>query len=279
MVHKHQCFNLLGKVVLERVIFTPPLQLLEKLNQEVCLLYALNGNSSLYSSDSKFSMQNEKGVLMKCGNYYNHWAMNVDNSNSEVVAIHFHSDVIRSIYEDKVPQFLIANRKVKSRSIQVIENNELIKPYIESLLFYFNNPQIVDDEVIILKVKELLNLLYKLNSNNIRDLMHDLFNPRNIDFKQTIQANLYENLSMEALAHLTNLSLSTFKRKFKEVFAETPSAYIRTKRLEKAAQLLQVSDERIIDVCFNCGFGNLDSFSKSFKKVYGLTPTEFRKRG
>lgn len=277
MIHKHQHFNLLGKVILERVIFTPPLRLNESLNDEACLLYSISGEARLYSVEKKIPLKAESSVLMKCGNYFNHWLENKDGSRNEAVAIHFYPEVIHYIYQDKVPAFLISENRKKPSDIQSFEKNEFIKPYIESLLFYFEQPEMVDEDIIILKLKELLALLYKLNSNNVRALLSDMFNPSVMDFKKLIEDNLYENIAVDEMAHLTNLSLSTFKRKFKKVFEESPANYIRTKRLEKAAQLLKVSEASIQDICFDCGFNSIDNFSKSFRKAYGLPPSEYRK--
>lgn len=278
MIHKHQHYDLLGKVVLERVIFTPPLRLKERLDSEACLLYSIKGNSTLYDANQKYNLSTNNGILMKCGNYFNHWHLNKDSSQNEAIAIHLYPDLIRYVYKDKLPGFLADKKQNKAVALHLINGNQLLKPYVESLLLYFNNPEIVDEEVIILKVKELINLLYKIDSNNIRDLLHDLFNPQNYDFKQIINRNVYEDLSTEELAHLCNLSLSSFKRKFKSVFDDTPASYIKNKRLEKAAQLLNISEDRIIDICFDCGFSNVDNFSKSFKIKYGCTPSEYRKK-
>ena len=93
--------------------------------------------------------------------------------------------------------------------------------------------------------------------------MKDLFNPDEYSFKEIIQNNLYEDLSVDNLAMLTNLSTSSFKRKFKEVFDDSPAHYIKTKRLEKAADLLVVSNQRITDICYECGFSDIGHFSTS----------------
>jgi AraC-like DNA-binding protein len=278
MIHKHQHYDLLGKVVLERVVFTPPLRLKERLDSEACLLYPIKGSSSLYAAKQKYALNPRNGILMKWGNYFNHWHVNKDNSQNEAIAVHLYPELIRYVYQDKLPEFLSTKKQDTSVTLQLINGELVLKPYVESLLLYFNNPSIVDEEVVVLKVKELINLLYKINSNNVRALLHDLFNPRQYDLKHIVNKNLYEELSIEELAHLCNLSLSSFKRKFKEVFDDTPAAYIKHKRLEKAAQLLSFSEDRIIDICFECGFSSVDNFSKSFKQKYDLTPSEYRKK-
>ncbi|MFY0689175.1 MAG: helix-turn-helix transcriptional regulator [Cyclobacteriaceae bacterium] len=278
MIHNHQHFDLLGKIILERVLFTPPLRLNEKLDDEACLLYSLVGNATLYGVSKKYNIQSDNGVLMKCGNYFNHWHFNKEETQNEAIAIHFYPDVIQYVYQGSVPAFLISDNQKEPIDFQVIDKSELIKPYIESLLYYFNHPEIVDEDIIILKVKELLNLLYKFDGNNIRKLLGDLFNPTTVNFKKTIEDNLYENLSLEEMAHLTNCSLATFKRRFKEIFDMSPAAFIREKRLERSAQMLQVSDDSILSICITSGFGSIDNFSKAFKKTYGLSPSEYRKK-
>ncbi|SEB40425.1 Helix-turn-helix domain-containing protein [Tenacibaculum sp. MAR_2009_124] len=276
MIQSHQHYDLLGKVVLERVVFTPPLRLKEQMESEACLLYSIKGNSALYHVNKKYDIKSHNGVLMKCGNYFNYWQENADNSENEAVAIHLYPELIKYVYNDKIPDFLTDKSNQKDSKIQVIKSNELLKLYIEGLMIYFNNPDIVDEDLIVLKVKELLNILYKLDSNNIRNLLHDIFNPSNVHFKNIIGNNVFEDISIEEIAHLCNLSISSFKRKFKESFNDTPASYFKNKKLEKATQLLTVSSDRILDISIDCGFSSVDSFSKSFKKKYGLSPTEFR---
>ncbi|MDQ0641228.1 AraC-like DNA-binding protein [Pedobacter sp. W3I1] len=74
------------------------------------------------------------------------------------------------------------------------------------------------------------------------------------------------------------MSLSSFKREFARHYNDTPANYIKTKRLEKAAELLLISDERIKDIAFNCGYNDLANFTKSFRERYSCTPSDFRER-
>ena len=278
MIHKHQHYDLLGKIVLERVIFTPPLRLREQMHAEACLLYSVKGNSTLYNGGESYSLTPDTGALMKCGNYFNHWHENKGDSKNEAVAIHLYPDLIRHVYQNDIPAFIVNKTPEESKAVHLLKEEEILKPYIDSLLLYFNNPEIIDEAIIILKVRELLSLLYKLDSSNVREMLHDLFNPDQYNFKEVVNKNLYEDLSLEELAHLCDMSLSSFKRRFKTVFDDTPASYFRNKRLEKAAQMLQFSDSRITDICFDCGFPSVDSFSRAFKQKFGTSPSGFRKQ-
>jgi AraC-like DNA-binding protein len=75
---------------------------------------------------------------------------------------------------------------------------------------------------------------------------------------------------------MTNLSLSSFKREFKKNYNDSPANYIRNKKLEKAADLLLISEERITDIAFDCGFNDLANFSTLFHDKFNCTPSAYR---
>jgi len=103
-----------------------------------------------------------------------------------------------------------------------------------------------------------------------------LFSPTTYSFTQIIDAHIFSDLSTEDLAQLTNLSLSSFKREFKRVYNDSPANYIRNKKLEKAAELLVISPERITDIAYDTGFNDLAHFSKCFQEKFGTSPSGYR---
>jgi AraC-like DNA-binding protein len=108
------------------------------------------------------------------------------------------------------------------------------------------------------------------------DFLAGLFSPINIEFKATIQQNLYANLSIDELARLCHLSTSSFKRKFNEVYAQSPKKYISRMKIERAAKLLKSKDLRISDVAYDVGFESVATFNRNFHSVYGKSPSEYR---
>ncbi|WP_240613043.1 helix-turn-helix domain-containing protein [Chitinophaga parva] len=70
--------------------------------------------------------------------------------------------------------------------------------------------------------------------------------------------------------------MSSFKREFTKLYNDSPANYIKAKRLEKAAELLQASDNRITDIALDCGFNDLANFTKSFRDKYNVTPSNYR---
>ena len=94
--------------------------------------------------------------------------------------------------------------------------------------------------------------------------------------KDLIDARYREPLDVNALARAAHLSPAHFSREFRRAFGETPHQYLLTRRLERAAALLRNTDRSVAEVCFAVGLSSVGSFTTSFGRVYGLSPTAYR---
>jgi len=200
-----------------------------------------------------------------------------ERQRGEVVIVTFHPEILKQIYQRELPAIVQPSNTVSNQSSSTINNDFLIQKYIEGLLFYFENPSLVNDEILVLKLKEIILLLAQTReSDNIQVILSQLFSSTKFTFKQIIAAHLFSQINVEELAQKTNLSVSSFKREFKKLYDDSPANYIKTKRLEKAAELLLASDQRISDIAFDCGFNDLANFTKSFHDKFGVSPTHYR---
>jgi AraC-like DNA-binding protein len=94
--------------------------------------------------------------------------------------------------------------------------------------------------------------------------------------KDLIDARYADPLDTAALAAQACCSEAHFIRSFKRAFGETPHRYLLTRRLERAAALLRNTDYTVAEVCLNVGLTSVGSFTSSFRRVYGTTPTAYR---
>ncbi|NLY53385.1 MAG: helix-turn-helix transcriptional regulator [Firmicutes bacterium] len=92
-----------------------------------------------------------------------------------------------------------------------------------------------------------------------------------------IESHFMQALSVETLAAAAGLSLSHFIRAFKLHTGKTPHAYLTNLRIEKATEKLQDKKLRITDIALACGFSNPGHFTTVFKRIMGITPSEYRK--
>lgn len=91
-----------------------------------------------------------------------------------------------------------------------------------------------------------------------------------------IEKNLEQELSLKCLSKMACFSPFHFHRSFLAITGETLNAFITRKRIEKiAALLLTGTRDHLTDLAFKYGFNSANSFSRAFKKFYGVTPTAF----
>ncbi|HUB76335.1 MAG TPA: helix-turn-helix transcriptional regulator [Solirubrobacteraceae bacterium] len=85
-------------------------------------------------------------------------------------------------------------------------------------------------------------------------------------------------LDVAAIARAALMSPAHFSRQFRAAYGETPHAYLMTRRIERAKALLRRGDMAVTEVCFEVGCSSLGSFSASFTRLSGETPTAYRGR-
>jgi AraC-like DNA-binding protein len=94
--------------------------------------------------------------------------------------------------------------------------------------------------------------------------------------RDAIDARYAEPLDVAALARVARASPAHFIRTFRRAFGETPHQYLLTRRMERAAALLRDTDHSVARVCMEVGLSSVGSFTTSFRRVVGMTPTAYR---
>jgi len=89
-------------------------------------------------------------------------------------------------------------------------------------------------------------------------------------------ARYAEAIGVEEMAAAAGLSKAHFSREFRRTFGESPYVYLLTRRLERAAAVLRNTDHSVAEVCLEVGLQGIGSFTTSFKRMYGMTPTAYR---
>src|SRR5262245_22259782 len=94
--------------------------------------------------------------------------------------------------------------------------------------------------------------------------------------KDLADARYFEPLFVTDLARAPGLSRAHFSREFRRAFGEPPHTYLLTRRLERAAALLRTTDRSVAEICFAVGLQSVGSFTTSFTRTFGVSPTRYR---
>ena len=247
----------------------------EYFEDEACFVFVNEGEVSIRSQTEYMNLKKNNAILAKCLNYFFETDDKQKESSDgiEVIAVILHPSQVEELFGFDLSQ---SNYSIKY-NIKQIDVDRLLTYFKESINIMLDNPELADERMVETKLKEFVLLITKSqNAPSQLDFLSALFKPLDIEFKSTIQHNIYSNLTLDELARLCHLSISSFKRKFSEVFKVSPKKYISQKKIEKAAALLRSSSSRISDIAYDVGFDSLATFNRNFTAAYGKSPSEYR---
>ena len=93
-----------------------------------------------------------------------------------------------------------------------------------------------------------------------------------------IENRLDEDISQEECARSACVSLSGLQKLFRNVFHKSIGDYITRRKLTAAAKELQQREMTVLDIALKYGWGSAEAFTRAFSRVWGVTPTEYRRR-
>jgi AraC-like DNA-binding protein len=104
-------------------------------------------------------------------------------------------------------------------------------------------------------------------------------NRRMLRSRDAIDRAYAQPLDIRDLARVASVSEAHFIRTFRATFGETPHRYLQRRRVERAMFLLRETGRTITDICLDVGFTSLGTFSRTFRDIVGVNPTDYRAQG
>lgn len=212
------------------------------------LVYYLSGNGITSIGDTAFSFTENSFAIIPAGMEHNE----THYTDSEVICIEFSgtSDLQLSFFKDA--SFEIS----KTLKEMLVEVNKQAYAYREMLT---------------VKLNELM--LY------IRRMVNNVGNTKNFEYIiNYICENFHEQLNLSDCAKQLNLSYDYFQHKFKTLTGLSPRQYLLEQRLIASRKMLKSGEFNCTEIAYRCGFCTSAQFSAIFKKKYGLTPLQFKKK-
>jgi AraC-like DNA-binding protein len=94
---------------------------------------------------------------------------------------------------------------------------------------------------------------------------------------ELLDAHLNGNIALRQVAEACDLSLGHFARAFKKTFRRPPYTWLTERRVEKAKDFMMTSQLSLADIAARCGFADQSAFSRSFKRIQGVSPGMWRR--
>jgi len=160
-----------------------------------------------------------------------------------------------------------------------VHQNELLDNYYHSIQSYLSLSEKPNEQLLILKFEELLLSLFSNKKHKeLTDYFISLCQNQQYHMSRVMEENFGYNLKLEDYALLCHMSLSTFKKTFKQYYDTTPGAWIIQRKLDLARHKLVTSDLIISQISFECGFEDTSHFIRVFKQKNNLTPLQYRQK-
>ena len=269
---------LYGKPFVECFSLNQEYKVENPMKDDACFIFVQQGHQEIFSPLEKIELADEDSVLMKCGNYIANFVGASPESEFKSIVFHLDPELIRRAFGAQSPEFLKPQFVPENSQLAIkVNKGFLINNFVNSIRDYFSNPESITDDLLAIKLQELIIILSDGGRNPLANhIIGTLYIPEEVDFKQVISSNLYNRLSLAELAFLANRSESTFKRDFKKRYGESPARYFKRRKLEKSAELLVGSHQPISSIAWQCGFENTAHFSTSFNAHFGKSPRDYR---
>jgi AraC-like DNA-binding protein len=158
-----------------------------------------------------------------------------------------------------------------------IEKDGLLEAYYYSIQSYLSLTDKPNEQLLLLKFEELLLSLFSNQKHRaLTDYFISLCQDQEYHMSRIMEGNFAYNLKLEDYAQLCHMSLSTFKKSFKQLYQTTPAAWLQQKRLELAYHHVRYSNLAISRISLECGFEDTSHFIRVFKQKYHFTPLQLR---
>lgn len=238
--------------------------------------FILNGHKTLQTLDGTSHIDDSQSLIIRSG-YCLTTEKFARNDHFSSLTVYFDASFVHdfltkhSRYLSVVPNQPGSNVK----DVYVFTKDDFIHSFLTSVKHLMEEYEVVPVELSRLKLEEIFLYLVKKDGAKFLSYMHQLTSHREeVDFRLKMEVESLHKLTLEEMAFLCNMSLSTFKRKFSDVFGMPPQKWFINKRLQYAYELLQKNDKTPSELYLELGYNNLSSFSTAFSKQFGISPNK-----
>jgi AraC-like DNA-binding protein len=231
------------------------------------------GTKEVVANDKPISIENNHFLIIKSGNCLMTETISNYQKTYHSILLFFTDEMLLNFIEKY--EFEFTNAKTIN-SFVVCEYDKYIKHFVQSLEHIHQLNQQVQTQILKAKFEEIMVYLVQKEGKDFLNTLLNNQDDNSLRLTTIVENNKLKKLTLQELAFLCNMSVSTFKRAFIKHYEETPIKWFQNKRLEHAAFLLRTQKNRPIEIFEAAGYDNFSNFVQAFKKKYGNTPKQFQ---
>ena len=234
--------------------------------------FLLQGTKQLITHDKISEITNQQFILIKAGNCLISQQLSPSNTYRSILLFFSDNALLQFLAKNKIASKLTKH----PMPYHVCQYDAYIHTFVKSLQQINIADKSLHQSLLQLKFDEIM--LYLMHKKGVAFLQTflNVHSNQTRHFINVIESNALNNLSVQELAFLCNMSISTFKREFEKNYQTSPIKWFNEKRLEHAAYILSNQSKRPIDIFGDIGYESLSSFIQSFKLQYGITPKQYQ---
>ena len=239
--------------------------------------FLLRGSKSVQYAGKKVTINPNQFFLLSAGNCLMSEKTAAPDDQYQSILFFFDNELLTDFFIRHPMSAAPVKGKLVDEPFLVFEKDAFLTNFIDSLGLILSSGQSLSYELQRIKLEELLvyisgcypevvSRLHSYSYNSDKDLL----------VRQAVTANIYSVITVEELAFVCNMTLSTFKRHFAKLYGTSPNKWLFEQRMHKAAQMLREGSANASEIYMELGYENLSSFIKAFKQVHGTTPKQYQ---
>jgi AraC family transcriptional regulator, exoenzyme S synthesis regulatory protein ExsA len=245
-------------------------------SEQIAIILVADGMLSVKSKSGTHQIKKGGGFMMKQFSHYS--IKKVDDEPFDGLICFVETDTVCNIVRSFEHHEILSANANMTEDVELLQSQNL-ECYIHSLKLYLPLATTKKDLKIISESK-LYELFWILKQSKNQDELYAflrcIYKREKLAIDFMLENCYRENISLKNLALKAGCSISTFKRKFEQLYHTTPGKWIQTRRLDEAYHLIYTSDMTISEICFEVGFENPSHFIQTFKGKFGITPKQLQ---
>lgn len=240
--------------------------------------FLLAGEKTVRFAGAQVTIQPQQFMLLAAGNCLMSEKVAAPTTEYHSMLLFFDPHLLADFCHRHADWLGTPARPAASQPFLLFEQDAFLGHFVRSLdCLLTGEAAAVPRALQLVKLEELLLYLaihYPGQLQQLRSLGQEATD--DVRVRQAVTSHIGQPVAVEELAFLCHMSLSTFKRRFAQLYGTSPRKWLLARRMEKAATLLRQVGRNVSELSDELGYENLSSFIQSFKQCYGVTPKQYQ---